>query len=73
MIAIGCSQNSWPGEFNTKISRQPHFSLIFPFSSTITGCTPGNGKVAYVGFEGVTPARLEIRFPRFQFATMYLQ
>src|SRR5678815_844718 len=33
----------------------------FPFSSTSNGCTPGIGKVAQLGLDGVTPARLEIR------------
>src|SRR5215203_3648797 len=34
-----------------------------PFSSTNTGCTPGNGKVAQLGFAGVIPAILEIKIP----------
>src|SRR6187551_269695 len=33
----------------------------FPFSSTNTGCTPGIGNVAHEGFDGVTPAKFEIR------------
>src|SRR5690349_12114813 len=37
------------------------FSIIsFPCSSTRIGCTPGMGKVAQQGLDGVTPARLEI-------------
>src|SRR6185436_7917920 len=35
----------------------------FPFSSTSTGCTPGNGSVAQLGLEGVMPARFEISIP----------
>src|SRR6478735_6057448 len=34
-----------------------------PFSSTSIGCTPGIGKVAQLGFAGVTPARFEINTP----------
>src|SRR5436309_10842932 len=32
-----------------------------PFSSTKTGCTPGNGRVAKVGLAGVIPAKFEIK------------
>ena len=40
------------------------FSMTsFPFSSTITGCTPGIGKVAQPGFAGVMPARFDIKVP----------
>ena len=38
-------------------------STIFPFSSTSTGCMPGSGNVAQLGFAGVTPARLDISMP----------
>src|SRR5678815_3920073 len=37
--------------------------ISFPFSSTSNGSTPGSGSVAYVGLDGVTPARLEINIP----------
>ena len=32
-------------------------------SRTKTGCTPGIGNVAQLGFAGVTPARFEIKIP----------
>src|ERR1700759_2872895 len=35
----------------------------FPFSSTSNGCTPGNGSVAQLGFDGVIRARFEIKTP----------
>src|SRR5674476_837593 len=34
-----------------------------PFSSTSTGCTPGNGNVAQLGLAGVTPAIFDIKIP----------
>src|SRR5436190_22025264 len=40
------------------------FSITsLPFSSTSTGCTPGIGNVAQLGFAGVIPARCEIKQP----------
>src|ERR1700754_475339 len=38
-------------------------SITCPCSSTSTGCTPGNGKVAYPGLVGVTPAMGDIIKP----------
>ena len=38
-------------------------SISFPISSTKQGCIPGRGSVAKLGFEGVTPAKLEIIIP----------
>src|SRR6187455_591138 len=37
--------------------------ISIPFSSTKTGCTPGNGNVAQLGFAGVMPARFVIKIP----------
>src|SRR5690606_38121924 len=56
---------SMPGQGNLmhRLPLTPFPSISFPFSSTSTGCTPGNGSMAYPGTVGVTPAIGEIRNP----------
>jgi len=54
--------------------RFPEFSpsKTLPFSSTSSGLTPKNGKVAEPGLTGVTPAMERSKQIQFQSATMYL-
>src|ERR1700749_1300709 len=56
-----------PGHGNCihRLPLTPLPSIIVPFSSTITGCTPGSGRPAKLGFNGVTPAIADIICPPF--------
>ena len=46
-----------------EIVSSPSATTSLPFSSTSTISRPGMGSVAQLGFEGVIPAKLEIKQP----------